>query len=155
MQTTPPAIRTMRAILGGKPSRAIRAMCDGLQAQAKRPDFRILMDTFGSHIRGVCYGCAATCAVQEAAGIQFGPENITGNLRRSSAIGCDRHDLAEFEAVVERLRNGNLISLGDYFGADLSRWNLDSRMALLGTNNWRDRIDGYYDVAEEMEREGL
>lgn len=75
---------TIAALLEHKPSRAIRAMIEGLRTASYRDDFAVDMDTYGYVSGGawpydyasmspvqltaaeegnLCFGCAATCAV--------------------------------------------------------------------------------------------
>lgn len=52
-----------------KPSEMVRAMINGLRRQDEREDFHIKMDKWAGlgslDGKPVCFGCAATCAVQE------------------------------------------------------------------------------------------
>jgi hypothetical protein len=108
-----------------KPSQAIRAMCEGLIDQNKRTDFIVNMDTFGSYIDGICYGCAATCAIQNITGRNLtAGEQIERVTNRSKVLRLDHEDLERFEFIIDDVRRGNfglgLIRLFEYFGFEES-----------------------------------
>ena len=50
---------------------ALQAMVDGLKRQSKRKGFMVDMVTFGNVSPETCYGCAATCTLQEMYGVNF------------------------------------------------------------------------------------
>ncbi len=97
-------------------------MCDGLEEQSQRPDFLVAMVTYGaaSRTKDVCYGCAATCALQKLAGVDFRPDTIDELSRyrvvRNSASGVipTLEDLVAFEGTMDRARCGSLGPLWDF-----------------------------------------
>ena len=128
-----------------KPSAALIAMCDGLEAQAAMPDFTVDMDEFGyvDETNGLCYGCAATCAV-----LRLLPEMDPKELIKWSGLSSlpvderiDRDDLDEFEYAVNHARIGDLACLFEYCGMPesvlkeltLPRFHLD-------TDDWQEQI---------------
>lgn len=126
-----------------KPSEALQAMVDGLLEQNARPDFRIDMNTFGSfsEMKHVCYGCAATCAVQKLIGVNFNKENI--NLR-GLAVNIEHVDLSAFEWRIDMARMGLLRLLFLYFGFDDNILdigsNLTTALFCLENHNWRQEL---------------
>lgn len=86
----------------------ILAMVEGLRHRW----VKLHMNTFGQADRDyetgewVCYGCAATNAVCEIAGIVFTPNNIIGINGRAGALKCDPSFLDTFEEAIDGLRSG-------------------------------------------------
>lgn len=106
-----------------KPSVAIKFALDGIKTQTQRPDFRLNMGTFGDYapITKTCYGCAATCAIQEIAGKNLDQNTIFNLGKRSDALGFDYKELEGFEGAIDCARNGVLLPLGLFCGVDLSQ----------------------------------
>ncbi len=131
----------------GKPSTAIQAMFDGLHAQDDRPGFEIQMTTFGYEAAGICYGCAATCTVQQVMGINFTPEEVERHTNIFKGIESD--DVATFEGALDKLRKGEPYKLLELFSvcssglASRQDWYLTSRdwkEALPKVEAYRDRL---------------
>lgn len=101
-----------------RPSDAVMAMVEGIRKQRKRPDFCLDMDTFGMAIGGICYGCAATCAVQEIYNHDLNIHEIQSRLLKIRAFDADSIDLADFEKAIDSLRQGIYLPLFDYFDVD-------------------------------------
>ena len=99
-----------------KPSRALQAMCDGLDAALRRDDFDVNMNTFG-RVSVICYGCAATCTVLQAEGWKDG---LDLQARVISLGGPDpkvNHvDTWVFEQAIDSARYGILSRLAEYMG---------------------------------------
>jgi hypothetical protein len=89
---------------GGKASLVVRAICDGLEDVP--PDFRVDMGTYGVYSHGVCFGCAATCAVMKIAGVQFDAASVRSSDSRATEAGLSHRDLLEFEGIVDGFRSG-------------------------------------------------
>jgi hypothetical protein len=86
---------------------AIRAMVAGIKTQAKRKDFNINMDSFGGFNGStLCYGCAATCTIQEITHINLTPSTIVPGSTRAEALSFDRHQLSKFERAIDGMRQG-------------------------------------------------
>ena len=68
---------------------AIDAMLIGLET-IPNGSFKIDMTTFGNIDNNVCYGCAATCALQQLYDVRFTSDNIFGclvNIRNLHRVG--------------------------------------------------------------------
>lgn len=145
-------------------SSAIRAMVNGLYNQSKRNDFEIDMDTLGeaSKIREIFYGGAATCAIQEATGMNFTPDTI-GDITvgaRAYYLHVDASDLGKFESGIDELRCGDPDEMAKYYGIDdffvATNYNMDDfYLPELRTENWRELISAYENLADELENVGL
>jgi len=125
--------------LAPNPSDALQAMVDGLREQSKREDFIIDMGWFVGKEDGICCGCAATCALQRLAGVNFTIEN---------SINANRFDLLQlkgaisFESVIDDARQGYMSELFGFYGFDR-----DSNPDLpqnpnfdLETDNWEEQL---------------
>ncbi len=150
-----------------KPSQAIHAMCSGLERQSQREDFIVDMYTFGYSDKDFCYGCAATCAVQEIAGKNLLPSDFSiGNdlapwALTSRVLNLELQEVAEFEKAIDEARCGNLTWLFHFFGIkeyqDESifehEW-LEGVARAMSTDNWRDLIPAYREIAKKLASEG-
>lgn len=148
--------KTFREILK-KPSAAVRAMVDGLR-EIPGETFRVRMESFGYSIGGVCYGCAATCAVQQATGKRFLPDQIGKLTVTSIMLDIEVMDMGRFEWVIDSLRKGQFVHLANYFGVpheSLCRCALD-RDALpeLTNDNYLERLPAYEAFADRLEAAG-
>lgn len=133
-----------------KPSEALQAMIDGLLEQSKRKDFTIWMGSFGYVKEDMCYGCAATCAVQKIFNKNFEVHSITS---RSFLFGISFCDLKFFEIAIDAARNGRLSSLFSYFHKDFSdRW---ENKWMLQDHNWREQLPLVQSAINEMKEVGL
>jgi hypothetical protein len=117
------------------PSSAVRAMVNGLRNQDRRADFQVDMGSFGLVHRGVCFGCAATCALQEATGRNFTVRDIT------------EHCLSDWELMIDGLRSGFVKGLLNYYEVD----SFDFDLPYLSTENWRDNLEPYERLATYLE----
>ena len=101
------------ALAGGKLSKVVHAMCDGLLEAADRDDFRVDMNTYGDTDNfdapefETCYGCAATCALMKVTGVRLTSQTITGHSNHAAAVGLPATDVADFERAVDAFRNGD------------------------------------------------
>jgi hypothetical protein len=109
----------MKAIkeLAPKPSDALQAMVDGLRTQSKRSDFKLMMSTYGSFDEktGICYGCAATCTIQELAHQNLTIANIKRSEKRANALSFYPLQLMYFESAIDSVRTGTFDELEDYY----------------------------------------
>jgi hypothetical protein len=101
----------IRELIKNKPSVALQAMVNGLQAQSNRDDFRIRMSTYGAYGGGICYGCAATCALQELAQVNFDFPAISSLKKRAAACSFSYEETDKFEAAIDNARLGELAGL--------------------------------------------
>lgn len=77
--------RKIKSIVS-KPSEAVQAMIDGLK---NRRGLRINMGTYGQsedEKSKICYGCAATCTVQQVAGKKIPASLIDFTHERARAL---------------------------------------------------------------------
>ena len=135
-----------------KPSQALKAMCDGLEKQSQRRDFKIDMKTFGEVSNGVCFGCAATCTVQELAKVNLVPNTI---YDRGRALGFDAGDCYNFEFIMDSARAGSLIAIFAYFNLDHKLNPLPFKMWQLNTENWREQLPLVRKGIAKLESENL
>lgn len=132
-------------LLEHKPSRAIRAMIEGLRTASQRDDFAVDMTTFGYVGRSylsdealrpaqrelaeehrLCFGCAATCAIfalsDKLADATFpaarlGAINGRANLLSSKFnVHVEEGDVSEFEDALDDFRCGIPVTLFQYLG---------------------------------------
>lgn len=142
----------MRTFLGlTKPSEALEAMVKGLLKADKRKTFKIDMRTFGQSIDGICFGCAATCTLQEASKHNFKPDEILCEKERSEAIKANRLDLHNFECYMDDARRGHFYYLFAFFDIPYS-FEFDHRFYL--NNNWKNKLPEVRKVIKEMKKIG-
>lgn len=104
-----------------KPSQALEAMVKGLLKANRRKTFIVDMGTFGSvdTSKRICYGCAATCTLQEICKHRFTNIDIEDWEKRAFALGLNPHEVSEFEIVMDDARRGKLLRLFVFFGFDI------------------------------------
>ena len=147
-------MKTIREILENKPSRAVKAMCDGLEKQDKREGFVIYMATFGIADDEICFGCAATCAIQEIAGKDFTDKEIEHVYERAAFLGFIFADLEFFENTIDELRNGEVKPFGKYF--DIEKMPTPERyLQCLHTDDWKKYLPAYRAYQKQLEEAGL
>lgn len=106
----------MREFLGiSTPAEAIEAMIAGLREHRKWEQFRVDMDTFGEVENGVCFGCAATCTLQQLAGRQFDHDDLWSREYRAQRLHESLEAVRVFELAIDRFRNGVVDLLFDFF----------------------------------------
>lgn len=154
-----------------KPSQALEAMIDGLIKQSKRPGFIINMNTFGASEGGICYGCAATCCIQEIASkdLDCGDALADINSRdgRAKQLHLSPIDLAKFENAIDSARKGNKYgvtfeSLFAFFGMYpeyasnfTAIGNIRASLPELETRNWEKHISQWRKGIEELKELGF
>lgn len=123
-----------------KPSIALRHMVNGLIKQSKRKNFKIDMGTYGDSHGGVCYGCAATCAIQSITKINFTSSSIKTTHDRVGIIEGEFSELNAFESAINQARQGSMRALF-YFcyiiGETGYRFNADFD---LQSGNWKKQL---------------
>lgn len=116
--------QTVRSIkeLAPKPSDAIQAMLDGLQALSG-DGFRVNMNTYGE-VRNslvgssppVCFGCAATFAAHWLAGKEPNASLLRSREGRAMHLGFLYTDLEQFERAIDAFRYGRIWPLLSFYG---------------------------------------
>ena len=153
--------QTFRELCKGKVSTALQAMIDGLKFQSQRKDFRIDMSTFGDFSdlgnRGnpVCFGCAATCTVQQLSEVNFTDSQINSLEERSRQTIRDSDDLEGFEYAIDSARMGNLISIFNYMGDRDSHEFSDDDRWFLSTDDWQEQLPLVQDFVDMLKLKGL
>jgi hypothetical protein len=136
---------TIAELLQRKPSRAIRAMVEGLRTASQRNDFAVDMTTFGyvggsyfdnlplrieqwerAKAHELCFGCAATCTVfalaNKIADDGFCTRPLGSTIGRASLLAERFHaavsetDVSVFEDALDDFRCGNPVTLFQYMG---------------------------------------
>lgn len=104
-----------------KPSLALQYAIDGIYKQSKRPDFIVAMYTYGDYDpdRDLCFGCAATCAIQEIANINFNSETIYDHHTRAMSVHCSDDQLQTFELAIDKARVGHFNLLSRFCGLNI------------------------------------
>lgn len=152
-------MKTLKELCDGKPSNAIKAMIEGLRTQSKRPDFKIRMSTFGSQHPNekVCYGCAATCTLQQLTGINFvadtGRSMIEDTYTRAEVLKVRHKDLDKFEDAIDEFRLCELDPIFAYFGVEkplirVHGWSLQ-------TDDWQEQIPEIEKYVKKLIKLGL
>jgi hypothetical protein len=120
------------------PSSALQAMVDGLRSQNERHDFHVDMCTFGEYDEDmdICFGCAATCAVQEIFGKNLRGHDIVNIFDRADIFGCDIKDIDSFESAINYARLGNMSLLFEYYGYYGPEFLVTLPHLILYTGNW-------------------
>ena len=85
---------------------AILAMHKGIKAALKCPTFELEMNVYGSYYDDICFGCAATAAIQELNGRFFTGIEITYMFRRAYACAQNEVLFDAFETALESFRLG-------------------------------------------------
>lgn len=142
-----------------KPSQALEAMVDGLLASKDNPNFRAEMDTYGDvHEQAdgpLCFGCAATCTLQQLAGARFTPDSIRRIRSRAEVVGVLAFRLGSFEHAMNRARQGKMYALlkfFDHYDPSVTTW--DDEFCL-ETDGWEVQLPAVRAVIKEMKEAGL
>lgn len=156
--------------LAPKPSDAVRAMIDGLQEFSKSLDFQVAMDTFGRWDNGICFACAATCALYKLAGRSptDSPKSLEGSLNRLRFLRIDYYNWwvssgVTFEGVMDRFRTGNVYPLFLYYEVDPPEFVFDNPVYTsfgstpwyLNNLNWREELPQVEDFYKRLVDLGL
>lgn len=117
---------------------ALEAMCNGLEYQDSREDFTIDMCTYGDALYPQCLGCAATCALQDIAGIDFTTTTISlTRTRQEAGRFTDWEDVSEFECAINMARHGRLNALYGFCGSEEKT---KRQPWTLTTHNWKKEL---------------
>jgi hypothetical protein len=127
-----------------KPSEALEAMIKGLRKYSRRKNFEVNMSHFGGSSEGICFGCAATCTVQQIINKDFTPTTIESAAIRSIALDVVKDDLDRFEYAIDNARSGMMGSLFRYFSININAFDFDTELLdpgfKLGTDNWTEQL---------------
>lgn len=147
-------ISILKAIKG-KPSIALQHMVDGLLKQSRRKKFRIEMGSFGNYSRGICFGCAATCAIQHITKINFTPDSsILDEDARAMKMKVNNEELNQFESAIDDARFGWLESLFLFCNLPESQSKRFSNSFSLNTDDWKEQIPNIRKTIEELKIAG-
>jgi len=153
--------QTFRELCKDKVSTALQAMIDGLKFQSQRKDFRVDMSTFGafheSRNKGnpVCFGCAATCTVQQLSKVNFTDSQIDSLEERSFLTIHNSNDLDRFEDAIDYARMGDLIPIFSYMGNLDSHELIDDSQWILNTDDWQEQMPLVQDFVDMLKLKGL
>lgn len=146
---------TIREKCNNKPSVAIKAMIEGLET-IPNGKFKIDMSVFGgsSNQYNYCYGCAATCTIQQLFAVRFNSTQDIGRpWQRAEILSIHYLDLESFEHAIDKLRRINTIPLLQYFNsrnwfAQLLCWTV--KLQELRDDNYKQRLAGYKKLAARL-----
>lgn len=151
-------MKTIKELIKSKPSIALQGMVDGLLKQSKRKGFKINMNTYGVDDFKICYGCAATCTVQQITKHNFKPGEIWLRSHRSQALNVEFDDLYAFEHAVNEARFGDMTKLFVYcdaLGFYLSNFGWIDYQFQLMDENWQEQLPAVRRVIKELKKNGL
>ena len=118
----------------------IDAMITGLKKHSKRKDFEINMNTFGTIGEEVCFGCAATCALQEITGKTITIKSVDDYLNYDDIETCQFFsngitdgEIDRLENQIDSFRSGNPLGLMKICHVPVKYWEPISEV---GTNAW-------------------
>ena len=146
-----------------KPSEAIKFMLHALFVHASRDDFVIDSNTFGRIGNRMCFGCMATCVLQEASGIKMVSEDrsILGFLRKvESQSSMSFRERQSIESFVDMIRSSvaECMSGLDSIGVrDLTEDELKRFMSLpvMSSDKWKEQACLYAQFADYLESQGV
>lgn len=147
-----------------QPSEFLQAMVDGLRDADNAPGQEINMQTFGNVNEGVCYGCAATWALQRLMGGRLSDAQVTAlgwmdaaHLEPLTWHGESIERIMDFERAIDHARMGCLLQLADFCALPqyqmLSPW---ANCWYWGVgNHWQTELVLVEAAIREMEAKGL
>lgn len=155
-------MRTIKEICD-RPSKALRAVAEGLENLPKTGKFKVSMNTFGEVRNGVCFGCAATaCLLTLTRALDRVDENFDYLEARIKTYDVD---VWEFEHVIDTCRTMKIFWLLEYYRIDNAkelensfREELHEKTALRGgidTRRWKEKHRFWTFAAEWLEARGL
>lgn len=136
-------------------------MCAGLKAAGRRKRFSIDMDTYGYYdaIKDICYGCAATCTLQQLSRHEFQPHELDFVSERARGIGLSYGQGAElfrdFEITLDLARRGKIEELFLFFHLPVTAAKPYMDLWHLTTDNWRKEIKKVEQTAKQMKKDGF
>lgn len=147
-------ISILKAIKG-KPSVALTHMVKGLLKQSRRKKFKIYMGTFGKQSRELCFGCAATCTIQNISKINFIPDSSICSIDgRSAKMKMDYRELDVFEIAIDSARSGDLVPLFRFCSlSEINARKFNNEIDLY-TYNWKENLPAVRKVISELKKAG-
>ena len=142
------------------PIHALKAMQKGLTKYMEKEGFEIDMESYGSFAitdgKPICFGCAATCTIQEAVGKSFNDDNISSCLFRSYFLKIETSDLFLFEMAINAFREGSYDQIFEYYGLhhmyyDFINHNITDSRLLMINENLHEAMDHLERIIEELE----
>jgi len=126
----------------------VMAMVNGLKAEHINVD----MDVYGDSRNGVCFGCAATNAICEIAGIVFDVDLISHTSYRCRAVGSDFYFFNALEFMFNDLRMGDVEGFNEYADSiGVARLKEPSvPLPPLYTENYKELLHYYETFANEQ-----
>ena len=141
------------------PYDAIFAMVKGLKKYSKRKRFLIDMTTFGRlslmNNKKVCFGCAASCAIQEISKTSFKPNKLYSlDLHtRAQITNFDAKQLRDFEDALDIARMGQLDILFHFYNLDsFHRIDYDNEFRLVN-DNWESQLPAVIKIAKQIKKD--
>ena len=135
--------------------KALQFMVDGLKRQSERKDFKVAMDTFGHYSEGTCYGCAATCTIQEIAKKDLNELSLDETESRAQDLKFDLKQLDRFESFIDDARIGNLENLFAFMKKNtLHKPSYDGRF-YLNTNDWESQLPKVEKLIAELKEKNI
>ena len=139
--------------LAPKPSDAIQAMIDGLKNYNSKPGFNIDMGTYGRAVKGICFGCAATCTIQQIAGEDIPENNIHSLKDHAYALDFDIREVIDFEFAIDSFRSNDVSPLFYFYGKEnpiglYTDWFLD-------TDNFMEQLPLVQEYCDQLKQMGL
>jgi len=160
-------MRTIKELLP-KPSDAIKAMLAGLQKADHERGFQIDMSTYGAvsdedecGSEPICFGCAATCAIQHLLGRPFLPEEIDDRSKHAAVLNVHWQEVNAFETAIDNFRTGFIYVLFRFYELDLSENRFKAleahvdRNIYLKTHNWTEQIPAIEKAIKMMKELGI
>ena len=140
--------------LKGKPSTALQHMVNGLLKQSQRKKFEVSMGTYGMARKGICYGCAATCTIQNIANKNLSVEFIKDHKKRAKELKIEEHEILRFEYVMNRARLGELFPLFTFCNMrENHHRDFDYRFSLRDYN-WEDELPKVRKTISQLRKAG-
>lgn len=147
-------MKSILKAIKGKPSIALQHMVDGLSKQSKRKDFKIDMSTFGTSEGKICYGCAATCAIQNITKINLTSQHIGLTHIRASKTETDYYELDTFENAINNARKGVLVDLFIFCKLSTHDVHRFSNHFDLWNDNWKEELPKVRKLIKELKKAG-
>ena len=141
-------------------SKAIRLMVTGLR-EIPNESFKVAMGTFGvwNESKGICFGCAATCTIQQIASKRFEGKEIDWTYSRAEYLSFDSKELDEFERMINEIRQGYFsVQVTSFYNLNCTVFQeleFDEELPCLSSNFEEDDLVQYENFATILEAAGL
>lgn len=155
-------VKTLLELLFGltKMSDIIDVMVYGIETQSRRDDFKVDMNTFGrvdEEQPGVCFGCAATCALSTLTAIPFTVAKHTTEgwfteIKRTYNYERLMGAWVEIESFFDNLRRGFISEAWQI--PDQIFFDHLSGLPRLETDSWRENLHRYAEAAKQLREAG-